>query len=208
MLIVGAGGHAKVVIEIARARGFEPACCTDANPTPRTVLSVPVIGGDEQLEAIFASGIRLAVVALGDNALRVRLSRQLLDMGYALPALVSPGALVSGSASVGRSSVVMSGAVINAETIIGDFAIINTNASVDHDCSVGHGAHIAPAAAVTGAVRIGECAFIGAGAILLPNISVGSSAIIGAGAVVNRDVPTGAKFVGIPARPLSSGEVK
>lgn len=202
LIVLGAGGHAKVVIETFLEAGeYEIVGLLDQDETPRTVLGLPVIGSDKQLPALAETGIRHAFPAIGDNDLRVKLGRLAVSAGFQLATAISPRAHVSRSASIGSGVLIVAGAAINAEAKIGDMAIVNTNATVDHDCRVGLGAHIAPGATLAGQVAIGERAFIGAGASIIPKITVGDAATVGAGSCVIRDVSDGKLVYGVPARP-------
>jgi len=202
MVIVGAGGHAKVVLELARALGYDVVGCTDRDTTARTILGAPVLGDDSCLQAVFDQGVTFAAVALGSNRLRLVIGRRLQEIGFETPQLVSPSASVSASATLGSGTVIMSGAVINADTHVGDFAIINTLAGVDHDGVLGDGVHIGPGSALSGSVTVGDCALIGVGATVLPDLHIGRNAIVGGGAVAVRDIEAGAIVVGNPASPI------
>ena len=206
MVVIGAGGHAKVVIELAVALGYKVVGCTDVDATPRHIVDVPVLGDDGVLQALFAQGVTFAAVGLGENALRLRIGRKLQTMGFVTPLLVSPAAYVSTSARLGAGTIIMPGAVINADTRVGDFAIVNTLAGVDHDGIVGDGAHIGPGSALSGSVNVGDCALIGVGATVLPGVRVAHHATLGGGAVAVRNVEAGATFVGSPAAPLKQKE--
>ncbi|HEV7159122.1 MAG TPA: acetyltransferase [Caulobacteraceae bacterium] len=202
VVILGAGGHARVVIELIIASGGTVAALTDRDPTPREVLGVPVVGDDAALEGLYAHGLRHAFIAIGDNAARLA-ARAIVDtLGFSLVNAVSPRAIVSPSATLARGVAVMAGAVINAGAGIADLAIINTGAVVDHECQLGAACHIGPGAVLAGAVSIGERAQIGAGATVTPGRSIGVGAIVGAGACVVGDVAEGATVVGVPARAL------
>lgn len=203
VILLGAGGHAKVVIEILRAAGETVAGLLDADSTPREVLSAPVIGDDGQLPQLYAAGHRRAFVALGANGLRRRLAGDLQSLGFELVNAISPAAKVSPSARLGRGVAIMPGAVVNAQAQIGDCAIINSGAVVEHDCRVGAGAHIGPGAVLAGSCQVGEEALVGAGACVIPDRKIGAGAVIGAGASVTRDVSDGLRVGGTPARPLS-----
>lgn len=204
LVIVGGGGHAKVIIDMLRAADdFEPIGYTATEPGPPLAGDVRFLGTDECLAAL-KDTVPHAFVAIGYNAIRWAIAQALAAQGFDLPALVSPSAFVSPSARIGRGVAIMPGAVVNAEAEIGDFVIVNTGASVDHDCVVGDGAHIAPGATVCGSVVVGELAFIGAGATIIPGIRVGARSIVGAGAAVVHDLPADVRAVGVPARPIAS----
>ncbi len=200
VVIVGGGGHAKVVIESLRAAGQTIAAVIDADPTPRLVAGAPVVGDDSALAGLRGQGLTQAFVAIGDNRLRARLAQGLRDQGFELVNAIHPSAVISPSARLGLGVAVMAGAVINAESEISDLAIINTSAVVDHDCRLGTACHLGPASALAGGVSLGERTFLGVGARVIPNIAIGSDAIVGAGAVVVRDLADGVVAFGVPAR--------
>lgn len=200
ILVVGAGGHAKVVIELLRAGGGHVAGLLDADPTPREVLGAPVLGDDARLADLRAQGLRHIFVALGDNNLRLRLGRQAQGLDYEVLNAISPDAMISPSAEIGLGVAIMAGAVINAQTLIADFAIINTGARVDHDCILGEACHIAPGTTLAGGVQVGSRAFLGAGCTVIPRTCIGEAALIGAGACVTFDIPSHTLAFGVPAR--------
>lgn len=200
VIVLGAGGHAKVVIELLRASGHEVFGVLDADPTPRTVVGARVIGDDSRLESLKADGVAAAFIAIGDNGLRLRLGRKAQTAGFELVNAISPAARVSPSARLGAGVAVMAGAVINAETDVRDLAIINTGAVVDHDGLICEAAHIAPGCALAGDVTVGQRAFLGVGTSVIPGRRIGDDAVIGAGACVVHDIPAGALAMGVPAR--------
>lgn len=204
VILLGAGGHAKVVIEILRAAGETVTGLVDADARPREVLGAPVIGADAQLPQLYAAGHRRAFVALGANRLRRRLAGDLQTLGFELINAISPAAMVSPSARLGLGVAIMPGAVVNAQAQIGDCAIINSGAVVEHDCRVGAGAHIGPGAVLAGSCQVGEETLVGAGACVIPDRKIGSGAVVGAGASVTRDIPDGLRVGGTPARALSA----
>ena len=201
VVIIGSGGHAKVVIELIRAEGrYQVKGCTGLGESGFVLGDVPILGTDSVLPAMLANGAKKAFVAIGDNHLRLRLLAQVLEMGFELINAVSPNAVVSPSATLGRGIAIMAGAIINASAEIGDGAIINTNAGVDHDCRIGRGAHIGPGSTLAGNVEIGCESFLGARTCVIPGVRIGSRAIVGAGSVVVRDVPDDVTAMGVPAR--------
>jgi UDP-perosamine 4-acetyltransferase len=204
LVVIGGGGHAKVIIEILQETGeFQLAGCTVSESAERSVLGVPVLGGDSELPGVLAAGVRYAFVAIGSNHLRRRLAAAVQEMGFRLANAVSPRAVVSPSAAVGRGVAVMAGAVINACSTLGDGCIVNTGATVDHDCRLGDWSHIAPGTNLAGNVSIGEGSFLGTGCRVIPGISIGEWTTVGAGATVIHDLPPRVTAVGVPARVLS-----
>jgi len=201
LLLIGAGGHAKVVIELFRAaHAYEPVGLVVREPSTGSVLGVPIVGTDSDLSRLRKTGLSRAFVAIGDNERRLATGRGLERLGFEIVNAISPMAAVSPSACLGRGIAIMAGVSINADAQIDDFAVINTGASIDHDCHVGEGSHVAPGCAIAGNVMIGRLALIGIGSSAIPGISIGDGATIGAGACVVRNVPSGAIARGVPAR--------
>lgn len=203
IVVLGAGGHARVVIDILEeaGAGLVVGClCPETGLSDQ--LGYPILGGDDRLPELARSGIRSAVVAVGENGLRRKLSLWVLDNGIELITAVSPKASVSRKAAIGKGSVIAPAAAVNACAAIGEGVIINTSASVDHDCEIGAYSHIAPGAHLAGKVVVGEGALIGIGASILPGVRIGAWATVGAGAVVHRDVADHSMVVGVPAAVL------
>lgn len=208
LIILGAGGHARVCVDAARRSGREIRGFIDpAFPVGSEIAGVPVLG--ECAEVLHENRLENGTlfVAIGDNRRRFSIQRDLRRQGLRLATLVDPAATVSPGATLGEGVVVMPAAVINAEAVVGSGAIVNTGAIVEHGVHVGEAAHIAPGACVTGECVVGSRALIGAGATLIPGISVGTDAIVGAGAVVTRDVLDDWTVGGIPARSLRALKV-
>ncbi|HEV7265251.1 MAG TPA: NeuD/PglB/VioB family sugar acetyltransferase [Falsiroseomonas sp.] len=201
LLILGAGGHAKPVIEALRASGIGLAGLLDDAPGG-PVLGVQRLGTMAELPRLRAEGLDQAVVAIGDNATRAGLGATCRALGIELPAVIHPAALVSPSAVVGPGVQVMARAVVGASAALGALALVNTGAIVEHDCLIAEAAHIGPGAVLCGAVRIGPRALVGAGAVVRPEVAIGADAVIAAGAAVAKDVPARARVGGVPARAL------
>ena len=207
VIVVGAGGHAMVSIEVLRAAGYTVRGCVASHvgaPEGLARLGVPVLGTAHDLPGLLGDNAAV-FVAVGANEARQRLVEQARDAGADLVPAISPVASVSASASVGAGALVMPGAIINALASVGVGAIVNTGAVVEHECVVGDWAHIAPGAVLAGNVTIGEGTLVGVGARVIPGRRVGRWAVVGAGAVVIEDVPDGATVVGVPARTLRHG---
>jgi UDP-perosamine 4-acetyltransferase len=203
VVVIGAGGHAKVIIELLRAAGeYEIYGCTDPAAKDASVLDVPVLGTDEILIALPGLGIRLAMPAIGDNAARLAAARSARELGFGWANAIGPRATISPSARLGHGIAIMNGAVVNAGTRIADLAIINTGTVVDHDCDIGEAAHIGPGSTLAGKVIVGAGAFVGAGSTVIPGVRIGEGAVVGAGSVVIRNVSPRSVVGGVPAKPL------
>lgn len=203
VIVIGAGGHAKVCIELLRSMGEEVAFCVGGSDSPDHCLGVPVLKGDENLTLLRLEGYSRLFAAIGSNGLRDRLSAAAIEQGYQLVNAISPRAMISPTAKLGTGVAVMAGAVINAESVIGDLAIINTGATIDHDCLIGKAAHIAPQCALAGNVTVGQHSFLGVGCKVVPEIEIGENVIIGAGGVVIANIESGTKAVGVPTKVVS-----
>ncbi len=199
ILIIGGGGHARSVADIALEGGkFDIMGFIDCKRGD--VLGVPVIGNDDDLERLYDSGIKSAFVALGENKLRSKLFFKLRSIGFEFVNIISVNAHISKRAILGTGICVMAGAVVNVNTVIGDNSIINTNCSIDHDCHIGRDCHIAPGVSMSGTVTVGDGAHIGTGSNVIDGLSIGSWSYIGAGAAVVNDIPERALAYGVPAR--------
>lgn len=204
IVVIGAGGHAKVCIETLRDQGlYEPRACVDGHSAETEVLGVAIAGGDDVLPGLLAEGLRHAFVAIGNNAVRERVGAKLRALGFELPSAIHPSALVSPTSRIGEGVLVMPRSVVNAQARIDDLAIINTGAIVEHDCIVGHAAHIAPGSVLTGNVHVGARSFLGAGTVARPGTRIAEDVVAGSGAVIVSDIAAGLVVVGVPARALS-----
>jgi UDP-perosamine 4-acetyltransferase len=205
VIIIGAGGHGKVVLDILRhSRRVRVAGFLDADESlaGARVAGVKVLGPVNLLAKLRRKKIKTAVVAIGDNRTRAQYMNEVRAAGFTLLNAIHPKSVVSRSAKLGENVVIAAGAVVCAEADIGDGAIINTAAVVDHECRVGPAAHICPTAALAGRVTVDEGAFVGLGAKIIQCLSIGAWSTIGAGAVVITDIPAGERAVGVPARAI------
>lgn len=209
---LGAGGHAKVVIEALRlSGGHDVVGLLDLKPElwDTEVLGVPVLGGDGLLAELNAQGVGLAFVGVGgvgDTAPRRRLYELALDHGFQIIRAIHPRSVLSPSAQLGEGPTVLAGAVINAEAVLGDNVIVNTGSIVEHDCVVGSHVHVATGAVLAASVTIGDGAHIGAGSTIRQGISIGQGALVGAGAAVVKDVAPFTVVTGVPATVLEHRE--
>lgn len=204
VLILGAGGHAKVLVEALLANSAIIAGIVDADAalTGTRLLGVPVIGGDE-LVSQFPQDEILLVNGIGSIRQPVRrrdIFLRFKELGYSFATVVHPSAVVASDVELGEGAQIMAGAVIQPGSLIGKNAVINTRASVDHDCAIGVHVHIAPGATLSGGVTVGQGSHIGTGATVIQGIDIGEESLVGAGALVLHDVPSAVAVVGVPAR--------
>lgn len=188
MILYGASGHAKVIIDILEANGVKIDYIVDDNPAVTELLGYEVRRNTGNYDE--------AIISIGSCEIRKTVVENLKVNNYIT--LAHPSAVVSPHAIIDEGTVVMQGAIVQSCAKVGKHCILNTGASVDHDCEVGDFVHVAPHATVLGGVKIGEGSWIGAGAVVKQYITIGKNCVIGAGAVVLRDVPDGAIVVGVP----------
>lgn len=202
ILLWGASGHACVVADIVRqARRYAIiGCIDDLNPKPRQTPAGQVVGNHEKLIEYKGQGTTHILIAIGDNAVRLRLAQRATAMGFELVTVIHPRATVAQGVKIGGGSVLMAGSVVNPGATIGDNCIINTCASVDHDCVLEEGVHICPGAHLAGGITVGRGTMIGIGACVRDQVRIGRNCIIGAGAAVVCDIPDGSIAVGVPAK--------
>lgn len=188
LLILGAGGHGRVVAEAAALEGrWEAIAFLDDIRKDSMVDGLPVLGGLVDYRA-YIGDYGQAAVAIGDNAKRLEWLERLCDAGYGLPVIVHPKAAVSPRSQVGQGTVILAGAVVNPGVVLGEGCIVNIHAAIDHDCRIGKGVHIATGANLRSMVTVGDTALIGAGACLASRARVGPGAVVNEGAVVIEEI--------------------
>lgn len=201
--VYGAGGHAKVIIDILeRQAHFRVHCLLDDDLSLQgsAVCGYQVLGGREKLAELRNEQVGKAVVAIGINGTRLKIGTLLETAGFELITAIHPSTVIGRDVAIGKGTVVMAGAILNPDAKIGAHGIINTGAIVEHDCRLGDGVHVAPGAVLCGGVSVGSGTLIGVGARILPGISVGREVVIGAGATVLHDIPDCETVIGTPAR--------
>jgi len=202
ILIYGAGGHAKVVADLARSCKIDVVgFVDDTNPhrDGEAFYGSMVFSDVHEVRQKNREIDLNAIVAIGDCKARVRIAAELQRRNFKLLTLAHPAAVVSDSVRVGAGTVIMAGAVINANADIGDNAIVNTGAIIEHDCVIQDGAHICPGVRLGGGVKIGREDWIGIGAIVRERVRIGKGVTVGAGSLVLKDVPDHVTAYGSPA---------
>lgn len=204
VIVLGAGGHAKVLINALQLCSVQVLGITDPDSAlvGQAVLGVPIIGTDDELQN-YSAGEVLLVNGLGSVGLplaRRRLFDEYRKLGFAFATVIHPAAVVGADVEIGEGSQVMAGAVLQPGVCIGKNVIINTRASVDHDCQIGHHTHIAPGTTLSGDVHVGVGSHVGTGVSIVQGVRIGDGSLIGAGSVVLKDLPSGVKAYGCPAK--------
>lgn len=201
ILILGAGGHGRVVLEALRSRKRSAAFLDPRHG--KSVDGAKVLGGDEILDRRPRASLANGVGANGDTALRRKVYERASAKGFRFPPVVAASAVVSRLTRLEDGAQVLTRAVVHPGAVIGVNSVINTGAIIEHDAVIGAHAFIGPMAVLLGGVRVGAGAFIGSVAVVLPGVSIGAGATVGAGSVVLSDVPAGARVAGVPARRLA-----
>jgi len=205
LVIVGAGDHGRVVLELFRALGIEPAGFIEMQPRPgdgeRVVDGLAVIG-DLESRLDWHDGTPAFVVALGDNRARREAFERCLGLGLRPAMAIHPSAVLLGGASVEPGTSVCAGAIIGVGASVGANSIVNTGASLDHDDRIAAHAHVAPGAHLAGRVVVEDGAFIGIGASVRDGCRIGAWSLVAGGAMVIVDVPPDGHVAGVPARPM------
>lgn len=199
ILIFGAGGHAKVVIEAFRLSDPNgQLVLADGDPAKvgeRVLGSIPIVSPRNWQD--FPEFFH---VAIGNNKFRKNIGDEIRKKGKKLLSIEHPDSSISISAVISPGCFIAAKAVVAAESSLDQGCIINHGAIVDHDCSIGPYTHVAPNATLGGGVTVGASCLVGAGATVLPYVKIGNGVVIGAGAVINSDVPDNQIVVGIPGR--------
>ena len=204
VLIVGAGGHAHVVVDILQAMqatygSVIPVGLVDDDATCHgsTVLGVPVVGPIGCINTIHHDAV---IVAIGDNTRRRIVTERLANAGERFAIAIHPKSIVSASSSIGAGSMICAAAVVNPASSVGQGVILNTSCSVDHHNKIGDFVHIGPGARLGGEVTVGADTLVGIGAIVLPRIRIGVRSTVAGGAVVTNDVGDEVTVIGVPAK--------
>lgn len=204
IVVIGGGGHAKVLISILRKLNeFRAIGYTDRKDNG-LLLGVPFLGDDSELARLsgqdrqICGAIGVGQVGLGEA--RSRLWERLEPIRLLFPVIVSPAAIVNEGVELGDGTVVMDAAVLNCGAAVGKGVIVNTGSIIEHEVVLGDWVHVAPGATISGGGRVGTCSMVGAGAVVIEGRTIGANCIIGAGAVVIRDITEPGVYAGCPAR--------
>ena len=197
LIIIGGGGHAKVVADIATLNGYKILGFLDDNPDVTKLLDFDRLGRIDDAH-LFSDNAEF-ILAIGNNSIRKELAEK---SGLNFATLIHPTAVIGSQVQIGKGSVVMPSAVINSSAKIGEHCIINSASIIEHDSIIGAFTHISPNATLCGTVKIGDTCHIGANATVINNKSICDNTIVGAGAVVTENIEAPGTYVGVPMRKI------
>lgn len=203
LIVIGAGGHARVVIDAAKANGF--SLCgiidTDYKGQEERILGCPVIGDLDSLSR-FDPKETAVTIAIGDRQKRADLFYRVEKLGYNMPVIIHPTAIISKHTSIGKGVFINAGVIINANAEIDANTIINTGAIIEHEVVIGKHCHVCPGVKIGGRVSIGDNTIIGIGASVIDRIKIGQNVIVGAGSVIIRDIESNSTVAGVPGKQI------
>lgn len=197
MILFGASGHAKVILDIFKNNGVVVSCIYDDDPKVTEIFSVPV-----RINSLKLDEKEDAVISIGNNKIRKSISEKFPYLNYITG--IHPRAVISEFSEIGKGTVIMANVTVNPDVKIGEHCILNTGCVIEHDCSLGDFVHISPTAALSGNVEIGEGSHIGVGASVIQGVKIGKWCTVGAGAAIINDVPDYSVVVGVPGRIIKS----
>ncbi len=203
VIIIGAGDHAKVLLDILLEQNVNVIGLTDKSISKGTcIYGVPVIGDDSEILKYKTDEIELVngIGSVENTLIRQKVFSSLKEKSFFFRSVIHEASIVSKRAKLGEGVQLLAGAIVNIEAEIDDNTIINTKSSIDHGCVIGKHCHIAPGCSFSGCVRIGDCTHIGTGTSIIQGINIGKNVLIGAGSVVINDVSDNEKAFGVPAR--------
>lgn len=210
LLLIGGGGHCHSVIDSVLSAGLYTEIGVVAKDQDNynelmddALLAPYLLGIDEELSELFKTGWNCAFITLGsvgNTKGRRALYRTISDIGFEIPSIIDPTAVVSSKATVEKGVFIGKRSIVNTGVKVGDCAIINTGAIIEHDCVIGDFTHISPGTTLCGQVSIGNDSHVGAGSVVRQCINIGSSSMIGAGSVVVKDIPDNVKAYGNPCK--------
>ena len=211
IILIGAGGHAKVIIETIGKyyKHYNLIGITDNDETKinQTWMGIPILGDDSILRSIYEKGVRKAFISLGtvkEYIPRLNVITSVKKIGFQFVNIIHGSSIVSDNVKIGEGNAILAGAIINIDTAIGDNCIINSGSIIEHDCVVGNNVHIATGAKIAGQVKIGDNCMIGIGACVKQSVNIGKNSVIGAGCIVIKDIPENSIVVGVPAKIIGS----
>ncbi len=195
-LVLGGGGHARVVIDALQLIGANIVGIIDPKLAPRSqIMTTIVLGGDDAVHNFAVNSVWIVngIGSTGDNSARRQCFLKFKELGYSFAGVVHPSACVARNTILGEGSQIMAGVTVQTGVKIGENSILNTRSSIDHDCVIGSHVHIAPGVILSGGVRVGSDVHIGTGAVVIQGVTLSDGAFIGAGSIVTKDVPSNSR---------------
>ena len=203
-IIIGAGEHGKVVLDILKGnKDYNVVGFLDDNPdiAGKEINNIKVLGTTFLLNDIQDKGVTKAIVAITDNKVRKDMFKKIIDSGIDPITVVHPTAHIANNVIIGKGVTICAKVVINIDTIVGDNTIINTGTIIEHDNKIGKNVHISSGTITAGGVKIGDGTWVGMGSRIINHLKIGKNSIIGAGSVVTKDVSDNITVMGVPAKP-------
>ncbi len=200
LVIIGAGGHGRVIADIAQKLGIYETISFLDDGNAKEIMGLPIVGKTSDVEKYVNTAD--IFVAIGNSKVRGDFIERLLAMGANIPTLIHPSAAIGACVEIDVGTAIMAGAVINPCSRLGKGVILNTCSSIDHDCTIGDYAHISVGAHLAGTVIIGAHTWVGIGAVVKNGIDICGNCTIGAGAVVVKDITEEGTYIGVPARKI------
>lgn len=206
LIILGAGGHSRVLLDIAALRGYSVLGFSVPHATETEIMGYPVLGTDEDIISRDPSKVLLVngVGSIASLERRFEVYDRFCKQGFHFATLIHPSAVVAEDAILAEGVQLMAGTVIQPGSSIGENSIVNTKAAIDHDCTIGEHVHICPGVTLSGGVRIGKCSHIGTGAAIIQSLTIGEWSLVGAGSVVLKNVEARQMVVGAPAKVIKN----
>lgn len=205
-IILGAGGHGKVLADCLKTSGHKIVGFTDPDEKLHGIKieGIPVLGTDQVLENYLPPKVMLVngIGSIASTVKRQYIHKMFTSIGYEFASVIHISSIIAGSVQLKPGVQVMAGSIIQCGTLIDENSIVNTGALIDHDCVLGKHVHIGPGVVISGGVRIEDGCHIGTGACLIQGIAVGANCLIAAGSTVTRNVVQGSRVAGVPARPM------
>ncbi len=199
LLILGAGGHGRVIADVAKQMNcWTEIAFLEDNPAKSEGLPYEIIGKVEEFEQFI--GEFDMMVGIGANQRREELQLKLEAAGASFATILHPSAILGGNVTIGEGSVVMAGVIINIGTKIGKGCILNTAATIDHENNIEDFVHLSPGVHTAGNVKVGTLTWLGIGSSVIQNITIEKDCMIGAGAVVVKDLLVTGIYLGVPAK--------
>lgn len=205
VILLGSGGHAKVVLDLLLENGFTVCGMTTADPVvlrESVWRGIPVLGDDDALASYPPETYALAsgIGSVGIPTMRMQIYQRMKAKGYFFPPLIARSAIVKTSAVIGEGAQIHAGAVVQTDAVVGENAVVNTRAVIEHECVIGPHSHVATGAILCGQVTLGSCVHVGAGATIRQCTTIGENVCIGAGSVVTSAIDAPGIYYGVPAR--------